>query len=96
MRTCPHFGQILVMGLPRVVPGLLSLTMRYRIRPKMLRKKTIIAHSTPSIPRDSASLYTHRRIRIPTRNQNSGIMKTSAIHPGICWMSGGSILGHLF
>ena len=97
VRTCPHFGHILVMGLPSGVPGLLSLTMRYRISPNMLRKKTIIAHRTPLMPRDSASLYTQKRIRIPTKNQSSGIIISSGRnHSCACWMIGDIILSHLF
>ena len=56
MRTCPHFGHILVMGLPNGAPvGGLSRMMRYRIKPSMLVKRTIIAHRMPFSPRDSAS-----------------------------------------
>jgi len=56
VRTCPHCGQILVMGLPNGAPvGGLSLTMRYRIKPSMLVKRTIIAHRMPFSLLDSAS-----------------------------------------
>ena len=79
-RTCPHFGHTLVMRLPKAAPGGLSLTRRYRIKPKMLRKKTIIAHRMPFIPRDSASWYTQKRIRIPIMNQAKGIKITIGNH----------------
>lgn len=97
-RTWPHFGHTLVIRLPRRAPGgVLSLTRRYRISPNMLRKNTIIAHSAPLIPRDSASRYTHRRIRIPTMNQSSGI---SIIHGRNqicnCWMGDDIILSYPF
>ena len=85
------------MGLPSMVPGLLSLTRRYRISPNMLRKRTIIAQRTPLIPLDSASLYTQRRIRIPTKNQNSGIsIIHGKNHHDICWLSDAIILGACF
>jgi len=74
LRTCPHFGHTLVMGLFRGVPCCgLPLTIRYRSSPSRLRKNTIIAQSAPFIPRYSASRYTHTRIKRPTTNQRSGM-----------------------
>ena len=74
LRTCPHFGHTLVMGLfGGVICCGLSLTIRYRSSPSKLRKNTIIAQSAPFIPRDSASLYTNTRIKRPTTNQRSGM-----------------------
>ena len=74
-RTCPHFGQTLVMGLFRGTSCCGLLTIRYKSSPSTLRKKTIIAQSAPFICRVSASLYTHTRIKRPNKNQRNGIRK---------------------
>lgn len=98
MRTWPHCGHTLVMRLPKAAPGGLSLTMRYKISPKMLRKKTIIAHRTPFIPRDSASWYTQKRMRIPIKNQAIGINSMNGRNKkeNICWIIDNIIiLGYL-
>ena len=82
LRTCPHFGHTLVMGLFRGAPCCgLSLIIRYRSSPSTLRKNTIIAQSPPFIPRDSASRYTHTSNKMATTNQNNnGIKKTPVVN----------------
>ena len=68
----PQLVQILVTGAA-AGPCFSFLTMRYTINPRMPVMITIISHSTPLIPLDSASLYTQTQSSIAMMNQTIGI-----------------------
>jgi len=88
--TRPQLGQTLVIGA--AAGGAFSfLTMRYMINPIMPVRITTISHSTPLIPRDSASLYTQTQSRIATTNQMIGIRHNPPRSHSI-WSTGSGVI----
>lgn len=93
----PQLVQTLVTGAAAGL-CLSFLTTRYMINPMMPVMITIISHSPPLIPLDSASLYTQIQRRIDMINQTIGIRQIRPAMPkphSICPIDIGITLLHL-
>ena len=94
----PQLVQTLVTGAAAGLGGpcFSFLTMRYIINPRMPVMITIISHSAPLIPLDSASLYTQTQSSIAMMNQTIGIMQKRPASPhSHCPIGIGIIFLHL-
>lgn len=93
----PQLVQTLVTGAA-AGPCFSFLTMRYMINPRMPVRITIISHSVPLIPLDSASLYTQTQSSIAMMNQTIGIRHKRPASPkphSHCPIGTGIIFLHL-
>jgi len=97
--TRPQLVQTLVIFSAGGPGGAFSfLTMRYTINPTMPVMITMISHSGPLIPLDSASLYTQTQSMIAIINQTIGIRQKMPASPqahSSCPIGIGIILLHL-
>jgi hypothetical protein len=94
----PQLVQTLLTGARATGPCLSFLTTRYTIKPMMPVIITIISHSAPLIPLDSASLYTQMQRRIDMTNQTIGIRQIRPAKPqphSICPIDIGITFLHL-